>query len=45
LCRKTVTGLCVHVAAKMASHTLRVLLRQRFGLDILTFEQTSVEPL
>jgi Transposase DDE domain len=45
LLRKTVTGLCVHVAAKMASHTLRVLLRQRFGIDVLTFTQSSVQPL
>lgn len=42
LLRKKVEGLCVHVAAKMASHTLRILLRQRFGMDVLTFEQTPV---
>lgn len=42
LLRKTVAGLCVHVAAKMASHALRALLRQRFGIDVLTFEQTGV---
>ena len=39
LLRKSVEGLCVHVGEKMASHTLRVLLRQRFGIDVLTFEQ------
>jgi hypothetical protein len=39
LLRKKVDGLCVHVAAKMASHTLRILLRQRFGIDVLSFEQ------
>ncbi len=39
LLRKTVSGLCTHVAANMASHTLRILLRQRFGIDVLTFEQ------
>lgn len=45
LCRKKVAGLCVHVAAKMASHTLRILLKQRFGIDVLTFEQTTVQPI
>jgi len=28
----------------MASHTLRILLRQHFGIDVLTFEQTPVQP-
>lgn len=42
LLRKKVEGLCLHVAAKMASHTLRILLRQRFGINVLTFEQTPV---
>jgi hypothetical protein len=42
LLRKTVEGLCTHVAAKMASHTLRLLLRERFGLDVLTFQQEAV---
>ena len=41
LLRKTVAGVCVHVAAKMASHTLRILLRQRFGINVLTFEQMA----
>jgi transposase len=36
---KKVEGLYAHVAVKMASHTLRILLRQRFGIDVLTFEQ------
>jgi hypothetical protein len=45
LLRKTVTGLCVHVAAKMASHTLRLLLLKRFGIDVLTFKQLSVQPV
>ncbi len=32
LLRKTIEGLCVHVAAKMDSHTLlRILLRQHFA--------------
>lgn len=45
LLRKKVAGLCVHVAAKMASHTLRILLRQRFGIDVLTFEQAATHPI
>lgn len=40
-----VDGLCVHVAAKMTSHTLRIFLYQRFGIDVLTFEQHSVSQL
>jgi hypothetical protein len=44
LLRKKVTGLCVHVAAKMASHTLRLLLRHRFGIDVLTFQQAATHP-
>ena len=39
LLRKSVRGLCVHVAAKMASHTLRILLRKYFDIDMLTFKQ------
>lgn len=42
LLRKKVDALCVHVAAKVTSHTLRVFLRQRFGIDVLTFEQHPV---
>lgn len=43
LLRKKVEGVCTHVAAKMASHTLRILLRQKFGIDVLTFEQFPVQ--
>lgn len=39
LLNKTVEGLCVHIAAKLASHTLRLLLRRHFGIDVLTFQQ------
>jgi hypothetical protein len=39
LLKKKVDALCVHVAAKITSHTLRLFLRQRFGIDVLTFEQ------
>jgi len=42
LLRKKLDGLCVHVAAKMTSHTLRIFLYQRFGIDVLTFEQHPV---
>jgi hypothetical protein len=35
LLRKKVDGLCVHVAAKMASHTLRILLRILIYIAIL----------
>ncbi len=38
LLRKKISGVCVHVAAKMASHTLRKLLHQKFGMDVLTFK-------
>ena len=42
LLRKKIDGICVHVAAKITSHTLRILLRQRFGIDVLTFEQYPI---
>jgi hypothetical protein len=45
LLRKKISGLCVHVAAKMASHTLRIFLRQQFGIDILTFEQSITKTI
>ncbi|MEB3359451.1 MAG: IS982 family transposase [Synechococcales bacterium] len=38
LLNKTIDGLCVHIAAKIASHTLRLLLKRRFGIDVLTFQ-------
>ncbi|MBH8565518.1 hypothetical protein I8748_25645 [Nostoc sp. CENA67] len=38
LLNKTVDGFCVHIAAKIASHTLRLLLRRRFGINVLTFQ-------
>ena len=42
LLRKKVAGICTHVAAKVASHTLRILLRKRFGIDVLAFERHPV---
>lgn len=42
LLRETIAGIGVHVAAKVASHTLRILLKKRFGIEVLTFEQHPV---
>lgn len=41
LLRKTVMGLATHVAAKMTSHLLKLLLRRQFGIDVQTFTQTT----
>ena len=38
LLSKTVRGLSTQMAAKIASHTLRLLLRDRFAIDVLTFQ-------
>ncbi|MEL7522298.1 MAG: IS982 family transposase [Cyanobacteria bacterium J06631_2] len=38
LLNKTVQGLSTHMSAKIASHTLRLLLRDRFSIDVLTFQ-------
>lgn len=40
--RKKVSSLCTHISAKVASHTLRILLRKHFGIDVLTFVQHPV---
>lgn len=37
LLRKTVAGLKTHVIAKVTSHTLKLLLRRQFGIDVQTF--------
>ena len=42
LLNKTVNGFCVHIAAKIASHTLRLLLRRRFGINVLTFQSQPI---
>ncbi len=42
LLNKTVDGFCVHIAAKIASHTLRLLLRHHFGINVLTFESQPI---
>ena len=41
LLNKTVRGLATHIAAKIASHTLRLLLRDRFAIDVLTFQSIT----
>lgn len=41
LLNKTVCGFATHIAAKITAHTLRILLRQQFGIDVLTFESIS----
>ncbi len=41
LLNKTVEGFTTHIAAKIASHTLRLLLRKRFAIDVLTFQSVS----
>lgn len=37
LLRKTIVGLATHVIAKITSHTLKLLLRRQFGIDVQTF--------
>lgn len=41
LLNKTVNGFATHIAAKITSHTLRLLLRRQFGIDIQTFQSIS----
>ncbi len=36
LLNKTVVGFATHMAAKITSHTLRLLLRRQFGIDVQT---------
>ncbi len=42
LLNKTTAGLATHMAAEIASHTLRLLLCSQFGIDIQIFQ--SVNP-
>ena len=42
LLNKTVNGLATHIEAKIASHTLRLLLRHQFGIDVLTFQSLPI---
>lgn len=41
LLNKTAAGLATHMALKMTSHTWRLFLRHRFGIDVLTFQSLS----
>ena len=41
LLRKTITGCITHVIAKVTSHTLKLLLRRQFGIDVQTFSTIS----
>ena len=41
LLNKTVIGFATHMAAKITSHTLRLLLRRQFGIDIQTFQAVA----
>ena len=38
LLNKTIEGFTTHIAAKITSHTLRLLLSSQFGIDVLTFQ-------
>lgn len=39
LLAKSVLGLCTRVAAKITSHTLKLILLRDFGIDVQTFQQ------
>jgi hypothetical protein len=41
LLTKTVIGLSTRVIAKVTSHTLKLLLRRRFGIEVQTFQVAS----
>ena len=43
LLNKTVQGFTTHIAAKITSHTLRLLLRSQLGIDVLTFQSISAD--
>lgn len=44
LLAKTVAGLCTRVMVKMANHTLKVLLRRYYDIDIVSFSYIHREP-
>lgn len=35
----------VFMLAKMASHAFQILLRQQFGIDVLTFQQLDTQSI
>lgn len=42
LLAKTVCGLCSRIVAKMTSHLLKYILRNKFGIDVLSFSKVNV---
>ncbi len=42
LLAKTVRGLCSRIVAKMTSHLLKYILRNNFGVDVLSFSLVNV---
>jgi len=42
LLNKTIVGFLTHIAAKIASHTLRLLLLHKFGINVLRFQSVSI---
>ena len=42
LLAKTVRGLCSRIVAKMTSHLLKYVLRNNFGIDVLSFSSVDV---
>lgn len=42
LLNKTIEEFATHIAAKIASHTLRILLHCQYGIDVLTFRAFPV---
>lgn len=42
LLAKTVRGLCSRIVAKMTSHLLKYILRNDFGIDVLSFSKVDV---
>jgi len=41
LLAKTIRGLCARIVAKITSHLLKYVLREKFGIDVITFSQVS----
>ncbi len=42
LLRKTIIGLTTHIIAKLTSHTLKLVLRRFFGINVQTFTVQAV---
>lgn len=39
LLAKTILGLCSRIVAKMTSHLLKYILRNEFGIDVISFSK------